>query len=38
LPLAESPTNCSFGGVDGKTLFGTARTALYRLDVPIAGL
>ena len=38
IPLAQQPTNCGFGGADHKTLFITARTALYRVDVPIPGL
>ena len=36
--LAHQPTNCGFGGVDGKTLFVTAREAVYRIDTPIPGL
>ena len=38
IPLTESPTNCAFGGHDYKTLFVTARTALYAASVPIPGL
>jgi len=35
--LGESPTNCAFGGEDGKTLFVTARKALYRISMQVAG-
>jgi len=37
IPLGQQPTNCGFGGADGKTLYVTARTALYRVAVPIPG-
>jgi gluconolactonase len=33
----ESPSNCTFGGVDGRTLFVTARTSVYRIDLATAG-
>ena len=41
-PLVEiqcpsTPTNCAFGGADGKTLFVTARKHLCRLPVLVAG-
>ncbi len=36
--LAHQPTNCGFGGADGKTLYVTAREAVYRMSVPIPGL
>jgi len=31
VPVPENPANCAFGGPDGKTLFITARTGVYRL-------
>jgi len=34
----EEPTNCAFGGTDGKTLFITARTSVYRIRLGIAGM
>ncbi|MFZ4579660.1 MAG: SMP-30/gluconolactonase/LRE family protein [Myxococcota bacterium] len=37
IPLGHQPTNCGFGGTDRKTLHVTARTALYRIAVPIPG-
>jgi len=35
--LKHQPTNCAFGGTDGKILFITARQGLYRVDVLIPG-
>jgi len=35
---AEQPANVTFGGDDLKTLYITARTGLYRVSMPIAGL
>lgn len=35
---AEQPANVTFGGADRKTLYITARTGLYRAQMPIAGL
>ncbi len=35
---AEVPANCAFGGQDGKTLYMTARTGLYRIQLNIAGV
>ncbi len=35
--VPESPANLCFGGPDGKTLFITARTSLYAIDVAVAG-
>jgi gluconolactonase len=32
-PVPESPTNCTFGGIGGRTLFVTARTSLYRMPM-----
>ena len=38
IQVAEQPSNCAFGGADARTLYITARTGLYRVEVPIAGL
>jgi gluconolactonase len=35
--VPEVPANLCFGGKDGKTLFITARTSLYAIDVKVAG-
>jgi len=35
--LPEQPSNCAFGGADGRQLFVTARTSLYRLQLRVAG-
>ena len=37
LQPAEVPANLAFGGPDGKTLFMTARTGLYRIATAVAG-
>jgi len=37
IPVPEPPANLCFGGADGKTLFITARTSLYAIDVRVAG-
>lgn len=37
LPTPESPSNCTFGGADMKTLFITARTSLYAYRMEVAG-
>jgi gluconolactonase len=34
----EVPANCAFGDADGKTLYMTARTGLYRIKLNIAGI
>ncbi|TWU02621.1 SMP-30/gluconolactonase/LRE family protein [Stieleria varia] len=34
----EQPANVTFGGADRKTMYVTARTGLYRVAMPIAGL
>lgn len=34
----QQPANVTFGGKDSKTLYITARTGLYRVQMPIAGL
>jgi gluconolactonase len=38
IPVPEQPSNCTFGGSDGKTLYITARSSLYRVTVNVAGL
>ncbi len=38
IPVPEQPSNCTFGGTDGKTLYITARKALYRVALGVAGL
>ena len=38
IPVPESPANLCFGGAEGKTLFMTARTSLYAIDVRVKGL
>lgn len=37
LPVPEPPANCTFGGVDGKTLFITARRSVYAVPVLVPG-
>ena len=36
--LPELPANCAWGDADGKTLYMTARTGLYRIRLKIAGV
>lgn len=36
--VAEQPANATFGGADRKTLYITARTSLYRIDLNVPGL
>lgn len=36
LSLPESPTNVTFGGTTGRTLFITARTSLYSIELNVA--
>lgn len=38
IAVPESPANLCFGGADGKTLFITARTSLYAINVRVKGL
>jgi gluconolactonase len=38
IPIAETPASCAFGDADGKTLYITARTRLYKIRMSIAGL
>ncbi len=35
--LPEGPSNCAFGGADGRTLFITARTGVYALPTIVEG-
>ena len=35
--VPETPANCTFGGADGRTLFITARTGLYAIDLKVKG-
>ncbi|MEM9586077.1 MAG: SMP-30/gluconolactonase/LRE family protein [Planctomycetota bacterium] len=35
--VPEKPANVTFGGADFKTMYMTARTGLYRVEMPIAG-
>jgi len=37
IQFPERPSNVCFGGKDGKTLFVTARTGFYSLDMKVAG-
>jgi len=37
IPIPETPSNCTFGGDDLKTLFVSARTSLYRVGLGIPG-
>lgn len=36
--LPEIPTNCSFGGEDGKTLFITDRKQIFKIDLLVEGI
>jgi len=38
IEIPEQPANVTFGGVDRKTMYITARTGVYRVRMPIAGL
>ncbi len=37
IQFPELPANCAWGDSDGKTLYVTARTSLYRIHLKIAG-
>ena len=37
LEFPEQPANVTFGGPQGKTLFVTARTGLYKLEMKVTG-
>jgi len=34
----EQPANCGFGGPDNRTLFMTARTSVYRVELTVSGV
>lgn len=38
IEFPELPSNCAWGDADGKTLYVTARTSLYRVRLKIAGI
>ena len=38
IAVPEAPANCAFGGPDNKTLFITARTGLYRVELAVPGV
>ena len=38
IEFPEHPANVTFGGENRKTMFVTARTSLYKVEMPIAGL
>ena len=38
IEVPEVPSNCAFGGTDGKTLYITARTSLYKLSMQVTGI
>ena len=38
IQLPEVPANCAWGDADGKTLYITARTGLYRIKLNVAGV
>ncbi len=38
ITVGEQPANCTFGGADRRTLYITARTGLYRVDLNVPGL
>jgi len=37
IKVPKPPANCAFGGPDNKTLFITARTSLYKIQLKVAG-
>ena len=37
IEVPEQPSNCTFGGPDGKTLYVTARTSLYAFKMLVKG-
>ena len=38
ITVPEQPANCAFGGADRRTLYMTARTSLYRVELAAPGL
>jgi gluconolactonase len=37
IPIAETPSNCTFGDADFETLYITARTSVYRIRLDVKG-
>jgi gluconolactonase len=37
IQIPEQPSNATFGGKDGKTIYVTARTSLYAVPMAVAG-
>jgi gluconolactonase len=38
IAFPQKPANCAFGGADGKTLYVTARTGLYKVATTVEGI
>ncbi|MBI1319698.1 MAG: SMP-30/gluconolactonase/LRE family protein [Candidatus Hydrogenedens sp.] len=38
IEFPQQPSNCAFGGKDGKTLYVTARTGVYKVRVKVEGI
>jgi gluconolactonase len=38
IPVPQQPANCAFGGADRRTLYITARTSLYSVELNVPGL
>lgn len=38
IEFPKQPANCGFGGADGKTLYVTARQAVYKIGTTVAGI
>lgn len=38
IEFPQNPANCAFGGADGKTLYVTARRAVYKVATTVAGI
>ena len=36
--VSQPPANCAFGGQDNRTLYITARTSLYKIDMQVEGM
>lgn len=37
IPMDERPSNCTFGGSDGKSLYVTTRSGVYRIQMQVSG-
>ena len=37
VPVPEGPTNCAFGGPDRKTLYISAQTSIYSVELKVSG-